>query len=145
MHNSVGMFRPLVFKNATKIFFCGQTQPDLRDPGTADRPDINLEKCASCSFFFFNYYELDDESKECWNTKMAPSPRGRWFQEEKKYEIFCLLLHEGRNECTDVLWRQSWCGGEEVNIEVREGRNVSLRGFEGWTEKIRPREKGCLS
>ena len=77
--------------------------------------------------------------------KDGAEPEGQVVPRRKKYEIFCLLLHEGRNECTDVLWRQSWCGGEEVNIEVREGRNVSLRGFEGWTEKIRPREKGCLS
>lgn len=41
---------------------------------------------------------------------------------------FCLLLHfflllkEGREKetSTDVSsqWRQSWCGGEEVNVEV---------------------------
>ena len=121
MHNSVGMFRPLVFKNATKIFFCGQTQPDLRDPGTADRPDINLEKCASCSFFF-NYYELDDESKECWNTKMAPSPRGRWFQEEKnmKFFVYCFMRGE-----TSV---QMFCG---ARVGAAEKRSTSRSGKGG--------------
>lgn len=82
--------------------------------------------------FFFNCYELDESQSV--GTNMAPNPRGAG---GSKYEFlrsfffpflfiasffFFLLLKKGREKetSTDVSsqWRQSWCGGEEVNVEV---------------------------
>lgn len=58
--------------------------------------------------------------------------------------VYCFIFREGRKETsTDVSsqWRQSWCGGEEVNVEVsrREecySQRVFLRGDVGHTHTI---------